>query len=101
MDYKISYPNEWNSLGSHYDQRVRITLTADELNTANETLRKRKEEEKESRTSNFYLFAHELRKGRNYTTITTAHFFADLFGYNTDKRYKNDRNTIIKVELTK
>lgn len=91
MEYKIAYRKDFDHEGYCYRQRVRCTMSIDEFNKLNKSLR--------HAIKDGYFFADTLDCGKNYTTLTTAKIFAKFFGIDRDKRFLTHFNTVILIEI--
>ena len=102
MDYRISYRSEFSTTGTHYNQTLSVRMSANEISRFNNAISERKKAIDKMfirgwNESQFQIFARHLKKGLNFTTLTTRDFFCKFFGI-IDKRLK-DRNTLIKITL--
>jgi hypothetical protein len=93
MEYKISYGTWSDKDGTIYRQRLNVEMTAKEFLSLNEAIIRTHNSD-----HNKYFYLRNVGVGDNYTTITTADFIADYLG-RTD-RYKDDRNSVVKITLT-
>lgn len=94
MNYTISYPKEWSSDGTTYDQKISATVSfAEWFNLTNKLfLEKRK-------TIQNQMYLHRIHIGKNYTTLTTRDFFCKHFGIRNKRLL--DRNTIIDLQIVR
>lgn len=105
MHYKISYNKKWNNEGTTYSQTLNVTLTRKEFTELNHNITLAKLNAP-SWNTDYKLYLNTFKKGINYTKLTQIKFFAQYFGIisiNTnivnDKRFKQDRNTIVKINI--
>ena len=105
MRYKISYDKKWNNEGTTYSQTLNVTLTRKEFTDLNHNITLAKLNAPSWNTY-YKLYLDTFKKGINYTKLTQIKFFAQYFGIisiNTnivnDKRFKQDRNTIVKINI--
>lgn len=105
MRYKISYNKKWNNEGTTYSQTLNVTLTRKEFTDLNHNITLAKLNAP-SWNTDYKLYLNTFKKGINYTKLTQIKFFAQYFGIigintNTinDKRFKQDRNTIVKINI--
>lgn len=105
MRYKISYNKKWNNEGTTYSQTLNVTLTRKEFTDLNHNITLAKLNAP-SWNTDYKLYLNTFKKDINYTKLTQIKFFAQYFGIisiNTnivnDKRFKQDRNTIVKINI--
>ena len=105
MRYKISYNKKWNNEGTSYSQTLNVTLTRKEFTDLNHNITLAKLNAP-SWNTDYKLYLNTFKKGINYAKLTQIKFFAQYFGIisiNTniinDKRFKQDRNTIVKINI--
>lgn len=105
MRYKISYNKKWNNEGTTYSQTLNVTLTRKEFTDLNDYIAVAKLNTP-SWNTDYKLYLNTFNEGINYTKLTQIKFFAQYFGIisiNTnivnDKRFKQDRNTIVKINI--
>lgn len=100
MTYKISYPKDYANDGMSYDQRVTVKCSKNlvkklnkKVSAIHETINRKvvvSYEEGKAR-----MFLRPVSEGKNYTTLTTARYLAKWLGFDHDKRFKTDRNTVV------
>lgn len=100
MTYKISYPKDYANDGTSYDQRVTVKCSTNLVKKLNKKVSAIHEaidrkivvpyDEDYVRT-----FLRHVSKGKNYTTLTTARYLSKWLGFDHDKRFKTDRNTVV------
>lgn len=96
MNYKVSYPSNFSSEGTHYSQTINMTLCRDEFRKLNYDIAVCK---LNNRHTMFGMYLDTFKKGVNYTKLTQCRFLVTHFGLIGDKRIKSDRNTIVKVTI--
>ena len=100
MTYKISYPQDWDGDGTHYDQLINIRLTPMEFDELNRSIVALKFDiapkvVKSGSDMDILCYLKEFGWGKNYTTHTQRDYVCDWFGILSDKRLL-DRNTMIR-----
>lgn len=105
MRYKISYNKKWNNEGTTYSQTLNVTLTRKEFTDLNHNITLAKLNAP-SWNTDYKLYLDTFKKVINYTKLTQIKFFAQYFGITdihtnivNDKRFKQDRNTIVKINI--
>ena len=97
MNIIVSYQNDWDENGTHYNQRIRVPKELKEA--INNEMRQAQETRQHEALNNShdYIYLNELTDNDNYTTLTTARLVKHVLETNgiDTKRVKLDRNTII------
>ena len=115
MNYKISYKATLNKSytledkyrdTAWYTQTIRMVLPRDAFTAYNHSVLVFRTEVKKKKWSDLSyedqqkdMYLKLLKEGDNYVTRTTSNYVASFFHFNEDKRYKNNRNTLIKVKV--
>ena len=96
-NYKINYRKQFdNENGTVYCQCINVEMRQAELTWFNNIVGRARMQQ-----PNPMYNAKELHEGINYCNLTTSRLFAERFGMSEDKRYKTDRNTMIKIKVVK
>lgn len=96
-NYKINYRKQFdNENGTVYRQCINVEIRQAELTWFNNIVSRARMQQ-----PNPMYNAKELHEGVNYCNLTTSRLFAERFGMSEDKRYKTDRNTMIKIKVVK
>lgn len=88
--YKINYFPKWDDEGTHYSQGITIAMTPARMAEINAKIGE-------------LAFAREfskrflLKSGANFVCLSARNVIARECGINTDRRYKNDRNTVFNI----
>ena len=90
----ISYGSRFGNEGTHYTQLIKISCTRSEFEFNNKLM-----EINKYTLNSFRLYGNRLHEGLNYTNCTTCAFFAEIYGFADNKRYKSNRNTIIDISV--
>lgn len=106
MRYKISYQKKWNEEGTTYNQTLNVKITRQEFRLLNYHIATTKLNAP-SWNTNYKLYLDTFKVGINYTKLTQIKFFAEYFGIidshnrTRNERFKQDRNTIVIINLIK
>lgn len=95
MEYKVSYNEFYGKDGTHYTQRVRVQMTTEQLMLMNTEF-----SEKRHADPHRWLYLKPVEGGDNETTLTTSLEVARHIGADKDKRFKKNRNTIVRIDIT-
>lgn len=93
IPYKVSYFNEWDEDGTHYNQRITISIPHRTFLDINDRIITYYLQNPHT----IYYKPKPLQIGKNFTNLSTFHFFKENFLDINDKRIK-DRNTIILIK---
>lgn len=96
MEKTIAYRENFSNDGTHYNQRITLRCTEDELKTLNRSVRKLRKEKPNA----FKDMFQNLKEGSNPTCLTFRNFLLQKLNLENNKRVK-DYNTIFKVILKK
>lgn len=101
MKYIVSYPKEYSSNGTLYNQRIRISLTDETIINKNKFIQAkryslRSKENPKEHEKDYLLYVEDLHKGKNYLTLTGLRNFVCLFGLY--HRVRLDRNTVLIIQ---
>lgn len=97
MDYKISYNTVFALDGTVYRQTINASMGREEFRGLNRFIAVTKLDALPGSGAKLYL--DTFKKGTNHATLSQSSHFARHFGLLSDKRYKTDRNTIIRINI--